>query len=410
MYWGTTPQNYTFYSYYPYDSNSKTLDAVSTSVPDAQTQSSANSTAHLSALDFLVATPFRVYSPYRKTKTSGINLKYNHVFTILEFQIKGSGNFEAISLEAVNTLAFSSGTIDITVDKPASGASYPVSFSTEAAKKMVTTTLTTSAPLTGTNTDTKVYMVINPFVIEPYTQMKKCLIGLKIDGTWKYVDKRYPEGGFKRGIKYKVAIDAANAVENVVLGQAGEVWMDRNLGATRVATAVNDAQAYGDLYQYGRYTDGHEKRTSTYIATRSDTDTPGHNQFITPSGVETDWRTTTNYSLWQGVSGINNPCPAGFRIPTLDELRNEAAFWYQPEVKRHAFEGPLKIPVGGVRYYSNEEISGEGSVGNYWTCVGPDWTSSLSVTDIYYTCVTLDSFIYGATNRANGLSVRCIKD
>lgn len=32
----------------------------------------------------------------------------------------------------------------------------------------------------------------------------------------------------------------------------GRVWMDRNLGASSVATSSNDAEAYGDLYQWGR--------------------------------------------------------------------------------------------------------------------------------------------------------------
>jgi len=40
----------------------------------------------------------------------------------------------------------------------------------------------------------------------------------------------------------------------------GSVWLDRNLGATKVAEKLKDADAYGDLYQWGRLADGHEKR------------------------------------------------------------------------------------------------------------------------------------------------------
>jgi hypothetical protein len=39
------------------------------------------------------------------------------------------------------------------------------------------------------------------------------------------------------------------------------VWLDRNLGATQVATSFDDSAAYGDLYQWGRAKDGHEDRT-----------------------------------------------------------------------------------------------------------------------------------------------------
>jgi hypothetical protein len=42
----------------------------------------------------------------------------------------------------------------------------------------------------------------------------------------------------------------------------GKTWMDRNLGATQVATSSTDAAAYGDLYQWGRRADGHQCRTS----------------------------------------------------------------------------------------------------------------------------------------------------
>ncbi|MFZ1451482.1 MAG: hypothetical protein WAT20_02205, partial [Ferruginibacter sp.] len=42
----------------------------------------------------------------------------------------------------------------------------------------------------------------------------------------------------------------------------GKIWMDRNLGASRVATSSTDDLAYGDLYQWGRLTDGHQNRTS----------------------------------------------------------------------------------------------------------------------------------------------------
>jgi len=45
----------------------------------------------------------------------------------------------------------------------------------------------------------------------------------------------------------------------------GETWMDRNLGASRRATSSGDNLAIGDLYQWGRATEGHENRSSLYI-------------------------------------------------------------------------------------------------------------------------------------------------
>ncbi|PKP05708.1 MAG: hypothetical protein CVU10_10180 [Bacteroidetes bacterium HGW-Bacteroidetes-5] len=207
----------------------------------------------------------------------------------------------------------------VTQATPVSGVAYTLAGLTGTTKEAVVT-LTSAATLTATNADTKVYMVINPG-----TPTGSCLVGVSTDGTtWKYLEKAVPVGGFKRGVKYVVTIDAATAtLENVVVGGAGKIWMDRNLGATRVATSSTDAEAYGDLYQWGRLSDGHQIRTSGTTTTLADSDTPGHNNFIRSSSLPIDWRDPQNDNLWQGVSGTNNPCPSGFRVPTETELNDE---------------------------------------------------------------------------------------
>ncbi|MGV6830373.1 MAG: hypothetical protein ACWA5P_02275 [bacterium] len=45
------------------------------------------------------------------------------------------------------------------------------------------------------------------------------------------------------------------------------VWLDRNLGASRVCTAFDDMACFGDYYQWGRNTDGHKKSGSTTTTT-----------------------------------------------------------------------------------------------------------------------------------------------
>jgi len=47
----------------------------------------------------------------------------------------------------------------------------------------------------------------------------------------------------------------------------GKIWMNRNLGASQVATSSTDANTYGDLYQWGRAADGHQLRTSGTTST-----------------------------------------------------------------------------------------------------------------------------------------------
>ena len=99
--------------------------------------------------------------------------------------------------------------------------------------------------------------------------------------------------------------------------------MDRNLGATQAATSSTDVDAYGDLYQWGRRSDGHQCRTSATTSTLSSTDQPAHGNFIIAPSSPYDWRSPQNANLWQGVNGINNPCPSGYRLPTEAELEAE---------------------------------------------------------------------------------------
>src|SRR5574344_908060 len=154
--------------------------------------------------------------------------------------------------------------------------------------------------------------------------------------------------------------------ENDVLSATGRIWMDRNLGASQVATSSTDEAAYGDLYQWGRAADGHESRTSSTSTTLATSDTPGHGDFITSNSTPYDWRSPQNFDLWQGVSGTNNPCPSGYRIPTEAEWVAEAATWSSPDAAG-AFASPLKLPMAGCRPSSSASLSNVGSQGSYWS-------------------------------------------
>ena len=178
--------------------------------------------------------------------------------------------------------------------------------------------------------------------------------------------------------------------------------MDRNLGATQVATSSADAEAYGDLYQWGRGADGHEKRNSPASSTISSSDTPGHGKFITWDSSPYDWRSPQNNNLWQGVKGINNPCPEGFRVPTYAEWEAERASWISNN-SAGAFASPLKLPLAGDRNYSSGLLTSVGSFGYYWSA-----TVGLTGAQNMY-------FYSGGDNvssnyRSYGISVRCIKD
>ncbi len=188
-----------------------------------------------------------------------------------------------------------------------------------------------------------------------------------------------------------------------VLNPATEkCWLDRNLGATQVAASSNDANAYGDLFQWGRLDDGHQTRASGLTSTLSTTDTPGHANFITNSTPPYDWRNPQNNNLWQGVNGVNNPCPSGWRIPTEAEWNAERLSWTSDN-SAGALASPLKLTVAGARDGSGGSLYGVGSDGYYWS-------SSVSGSNSRYLYFDTSDADVGSYDRSDGLAVRCLKD
>lgn len=196
-------------------------------------------------------------------------------------------------------------------------------------------------------------------------------------------------------------------VVNGVKSVTGRIWMDRNLGASQVAMESNDTLSYGDLYQWGRFAEGHQCRNSqvaTQLATTAEVNSGDvwYGKFIPSSSSPQDWLSPQDGNLWQGLDGTNNPCPAGFRLPTIAEWDDERGSWSLKN-KSGALASPLKLPAPGLRNNLDGGIYYAGTDGFYAS-------SSVDGTNVkylnFYCCnaTTANSF------RSNGLSVRCIKD
>jgi uncharacterized protein (TIGR02145 family) len=194
----------------------------------------------------------------------------------------------------------------------------------------------------------------------------------------------------------------ATTVVDVTNPTTGRIWMDRNLGATQMAASSTDANSYGDLYQWGRRADGHQCRTSPTTATLSSIDQPAHGNFILAPNAPYDWRSPQNANLWQGVNGVNNPCPSGYRIPTETEINAERLSWSQNN-SVGAFASPLKWTLPGSRAYNNGTLYNAGSFGYYWS-------STVSGSDSRYLYFSSSAAYMTVVSRANGLTVRCIKN
>lgn len=199
----------------------------------------------------------------------------------------------------------------------------------------------------------------------------------------------------------------------------GRKWLDRNLGAPNTPTAYNDWANYGDLFQWGRAADGHQlinrgatnsetTGVNSTTTTLSSSDNPGHSLFISNISDPFDWRSSKNDNLWQGLAGINNPCPEGWRIPTKDEWLAENAGSAINTIE-DAF-AHLKITLTGQRRWDNGSIDGVTSYGEYWSStvvVGGFFPGNAMGAKWY----TIDvGGILNEDGRAGGKACRCIKD
>ncbi len=198
-------------------------------------------------------------------------------------------------------------------------------------------------------------------------------------------------------------IHKGDIYEAVISPYTGKVWLDRNLGAKRVCNSFDDESCYGDYFQWGRDSDGHEKLYSTNTKIVSRLNTPVHSEFILSSKKsEYNWLKNRDDELWQGVNGINNPCPATFRVPTIDELLRETK---NEGVKNRygAYEGFLKLPSASFRYRNDGLITKQGRAGDVWS-------SSVDGKYARYLHFNSNELMSDVHLRANGCSVRCIKE
>ena len=147
------------------------------------------------------------------------------------------------------------------------------------------------------------------------------------------------------GLKYYVLDPISVTVDGVAVELE---FLDRNLGAKRVAESKDDYEAYGWMFQWGRRADGHQKVTWTDASTGTfeleaaanseapeDRTTEDGSPVYYASG-ESDWVLDPNKATaedtrlnWYwgakeedplySTGGTNNPCPEGFRVPKAIE-------------------------------------------------------------------------------------------
>lgn len=198
MYWGTG--SHSFYAYYPHTAGAFTAGNVPVSVPAAQTQVGTAST-HLSDYDIMVANPVTNLDPGTENNAAVVDLRFNHLFTLLDFRIASisSKMITEVELEAPEgTNIAISGTVNIASATPATGVAYTIADATGGNKVKVSITGGID-PTDNYNTTPGVFMIINP---GDYTG-QTFNINIKTDDNEIYTLTR-TGANFKRGTRYLV--------------------------------------------------------------------------------------------------------------------------------------------------------------------------------------------------------------
>ena len=204
--------------------------------------------------------------------------------------------------------------------------------------------------------------------------------------------------------------------EGVISPLTGKIWLDRNLGATKICQSESDTTCYGDYYQWGRKADGHENNVSSTTTTLADSfdlnasfiisSSSGNGDFIsftrydwTKNGLDSNGSKRSQY--WNESNGTSI-CPIGFRVPTVDELNAEDF-----NNSTDALTSFLKLPTSGYRKNTGVDIVNSTTTGNYWSTTVPADTKYTVSLEYGQSSVKVTSKGY---LRNEGLSVRCIKN
>jgi len=221
------------------------------------------------------------------------------------------------------------------------------------------------------------------------------------------------------------------------------VWAPVNCGY-EPADGDYKGYPYGKYYQWGRkYGQGYNDNDASYpsgakIKSGPVTQAEGNAQenadvFFTQVPYDYwgrnhfDWCGSPNGYMWIENERENDPCPAGWRIPTKSELENLNRNWQglttgpngQPGVYYYGeytpIEGAPKIflpaagcilPEGGT---NNSGIWSRGSSLLYWTSDPQSYTSGSTTAYCLWYHESPQSSVIVNTNRASGFSIRCVQ-
>lgn len=205
-----------------------------------------------------------------------------------------------------------------------------------------------------------------------------------------------------------------------VRAKDGWVWLQQNLGSAQVATSATDAAAYGDLFQWGRWDDGHQVRNPENIADGMPTpnnpaglNLSADNPFYKGGGI-TWYNEGTINDTWTAAAPAAatatngcDPCKqilgAGWQLPSLADWQAALNAEGVNNIT-NGFASNLKMTAAGGRNELLGSLGDEGIIGIYWSSTREAGSAPQAMYINLYTN-NLADYNY----RGIGMSLRCLK-
>ena len=205
---------------------------------------------------------------------------------------------------------------------------------------------------------------------------------------------------------------------STVRGADGKIWLQQNLGSTKVASNLTDEEAYGDFFQWGRWVDGHQLRSSAINGTSPSPNNPqglsGGSASFYSAGYNSGanwWSNGDPSDLWNAsdISSVSesvgvDPCQAigtNWRLPSKEEVEEMINAENITEYNS-AFNSNLKLIPAGMKDYNG--IFSPGTRLYLWTSTPSEYTGSGQ-----HLYISQFSALMNSMGRDGGQSVRCIK-
>ena len=379
---------------------------------------------------------------YRAEDAEGA-LKFENLFGVLKLQLKGNGKLSKIQVSSMNDIALS-GYMDVTITSKNIGISANSTL-----KGSVSLDCGTGVSLSSA--DAREFLIALPAGEHALS------VTFTTSDNSRYFKSTSKLQTIEAGTILKMPVvdlssseDVIKASENsyiqdgVYLGEGIEVTMDES-GNTAIWAPYNCGYhstnyPYGKLYQWGRkYGQGRDGRDKVLdlktgkAAVLVQGTLPGYKDipanganFYYVNEEPFDWISAKDDHLWNNstekspVKTVNDPCPDGWRVPTIAELKNlgknMSSFiltgenvggrWfcgnneYGEGLKEKVF-----MPNAGFRNINGE--NGEGAYGYYWSSSANgtySWSAYFTASQVI---MPVDEH---SVPRSAGLSVRCIKE